>query len=162
VLSVPNGKRLAAAFDKLDFMVSIDIYVNETTRHADFILPPAGTWPRTTSTCCSASSPCATSRVVTARGERAEGELADWEILLELSRSCWAAARMGRALARPPTRWLRPSACVGLDGVLEPATAAGGRTAIASCLVGRSQPRKAQGAPHGIDLVCLQPGANAA
>src|SRR5207249_3792409 len=40
VLSVPNGKRLAAAFDKLDFMVSIDIYINETTRHADVILPP--------------------------------------------------------------------------------------------------------------------------
>ena len=40
VLSVPNGRRIAAAFDKLDFMVSIDIYINETTRHADVILPP--------------------------------------------------------------------------------------------------------------------------
>jgi anaerobic selenocysteine-containing dehydrogenase len=34
VLSVPNGERLARAFAGLDFMVSIDLYVNETTRHA--------------------------------------------------------------------------------------------------------------------------------
>ncbi|WCB92927.1 Formate dehydrogenase H [Baekduia alba] len=39
VLSTPNSDRLAAALDDLDFMVSIDIYVNETTRHADVILP---------------------------------------------------------------------------------------------------------------------------
>ena len=39
VLSAPNGPRLAAALDKLDFMVSVDIYLNETTRHADVILP---------------------------------------------------------------------------------------------------------------------------
>lgn len=40
VLSLPNGTRLARAFDSLDFMVSIDIYRNETTRHASLILPP--------------------------------------------------------------------------------------------------------------------------
>jgi anaerobic selenocysteine-containing dehydrogenase len=39
VLSTPNSERLAAAFDQLEFMVSIDIYLNETTRHADVILP---------------------------------------------------------------------------------------------------------------------------
>jgi anaerobic selenocysteine-containing dehydrogenase len=39
VLSVPDGDRLARALDSLDFMVSIDLYVNETTRHADVILP---------------------------------------------------------------------------------------------------------------------------
>jgi anaerobic selenocysteine-containing dehydrogenase len=38
-LSSPNGPRLSEALDKLDFMVSLDIYVNETTRHADVILP---------------------------------------------------------------------------------------------------------------------------
>ena len=40
VLSTPSGDRLAEALDGLDFMVSIDIYLNETTRHADVILPP--------------------------------------------------------------------------------------------------------------------------
>ncbi len=39
VLSSPDGPRLAAALEKLDFMVSLDIYLNETTRHADVILP---------------------------------------------------------------------------------------------------------------------------
>jgi anaerobic selenocysteine-containing dehydrogenase len=38
-VSTPNSERLAAALDDLDFMVSVDIYVNETTRHADVILP---------------------------------------------------------------------------------------------------------------------------
>jgi anaerobic selenocysteine-containing dehydrogenase len=41
VLSSPNGERLAEAFDQLDFMVSVDIYLNETSRHADIILPAA-------------------------------------------------------------------------------------------------------------------------
>ena len=41
VLCVPNGRRLAKALGGLDFMVSIDVYVNETTRFADIILPPA-------------------------------------------------------------------------------------------------------------------------
>jgi anaerobic selenocysteine-containing dehydrogenase len=39
VLSTPNGGRLDAALDDVEFMVSVDIYVNETTRHADVILP---------------------------------------------------------------------------------------------------------------------------
>jgi anaerobic selenocysteine-containing dehydrogenase len=39
VLSAPNGARLAQALDSLDFMVSMDIYLNETSRHADVILP---------------------------------------------------------------------------------------------------------------------------
>jgi anaerobic selenocysteine-containing dehydrogenase len=40
VLSTPNSERLAGALDQLEFMVSIDLYLNETTRHADVILPP--------------------------------------------------------------------------------------------------------------------------
>ncbi|MBA2282879.1 MAG: molybdopterin-dependent oxidoreductase [Acidimicrobiia bacterium] len=39
VSSTPNSARLDAALADLDFMVSVDIYVNETTRHADVILP---------------------------------------------------------------------------------------------------------------------------
>ena len=40
VLSAPDGDRLDRALDSVDFMVSIDPYLNETTRHADVILPP--------------------------------------------------------------------------------------------------------------------------
>jgi anaerobic selenocysteine-containing dehydrogenase len=41
-LSMPSGKRFEEALDQLDFMVSVDPYINETTRHADIILPPVG------------------------------------------------------------------------------------------------------------------------
>ncbi|MGB1015803.1 MAG: molybdopterin oxidoreductase family protein, partial [Nannocystaceae bacterium] len=40
VLSTPNGRQLNTALEKLDWMVSIDLYRNETTSHADLILPP--------------------------------------------------------------------------------------------------------------------------
>lgn len=40
VVAAPNGPRLGAAFDQLDFMVCVDPYLNETTRHATVILPP--------------------------------------------------------------------------------------------------------------------------
>jgi anaerobic selenocysteine-containing dehydrogenase len=39
VVSTPNSARLDEALSQLEFMVSLDIYVNETTRHADVILP---------------------------------------------------------------------------------------------------------------------------
>ncbi|MBD3642620.1 molybdopterin-dependent oxidoreductase, partial [Alcanivorax sp.] len=42
VLSCPDGQKLDQALSNLDFMVSIDFYINETTRHADIILPPTG------------------------------------------------------------------------------------------------------------------------
>jgi anaerobic selenocysteine-containing dehydrogenase len=38
-LSTPNAGRLQQALPGLDFMLSVDIYLNETTRHADVILP---------------------------------------------------------------------------------------------------------------------------
>uniref|UniRef100_A0A1I8AUD1 NADH-ubiquinone oxidoreductase 75 kDa subunit, mitochondrial n=1 Tax=Steinernema glaseri TaxID=37863 RepID=A0A1I8AUD1_9BILA len=39
VLSTPNGRQLEQALQGLEFMLSIDLYINETTRHADLILP---------------------------------------------------------------------------------------------------------------------------
>ena len=39
VLSVPDGDALERAFSELDLLVSIDLYVNETGRHADYVLP---------------------------------------------------------------------------------------------------------------------------
>ncbi|MEM9036873.1 MAG: molybdopterin-dependent oxidoreductase [Actinomycetota bacterium] len=39
VRSLPNSERLDVAFGSLDLLVAVDIYVNETTRHADVILP---------------------------------------------------------------------------------------------------------------------------
>jgi anaerobic selenocysteine-containing dehydrogenase len=42
VLSTPNGGRLKRALESLELMVSVDIYLNETTRYADVILPAPG------------------------------------------------------------------------------------------------------------------------
>jgi formate dehydrogenase len=38
-LSVPDGDALDSALEELDLMVSLDLYVNETNRHADYVLP---------------------------------------------------------------------------------------------------------------------------
>jgi anaerobic selenocysteine-containing dehydrogenase len=46
VLSTPHSNQLDAALADLEFMVSVDIYLNETTRHADVILPPPSSLER--------------------------------------------------------------------------------------------------------------------
>ncbi len=46
VLSTPNGRELDQALSGLEFMVSIDPYINETTRHARIILPPTSSLER--------------------------------------------------------------------------------------------------------------------
>ncbi|MDF1661219.1 MAG: molybdopterin oxidoreductase family protein [Planctomycetota bacterium] len=92
VLSTPNGKQLEKALDQLDFMVSIDPYINESTRHADIILPPSSplqhnyfdmVFPifavRNTVKYSPATLPID------------EGTLHDWEILRGLSKSFCAA-----------------------------------------------------------------------
>jgi anaerobic selenocysteine-containing dehydrogenase len=40
VLTTPNGLQLDEAFEKLDFVVAVDFFITETSRHADIILPP--------------------------------------------------------------------------------------------------------------------------
>ncbi|MBL8344169.1 MAG: molybdopterin-dependent oxidoreductase [Rubrivivax sp.] len=86
VLSSPGGPRLAKALAGLDFMVSVDIYVNETTRHADVILPgqsplehshydvafPQFSWRNQ-------------ARFSEAVFEPAPGHLPEWQVLLKLA-----------------------------------------------------------------------------
>jgi anaerobic selenocysteine-containing dehydrogenase len=43
VISSPNGRMMEKALEKLEFMACIDWYINETTRHANIILPPVNT-----------------------------------------------------------------------------------------------------------------------
>ena len=86
VLSTPNSRRLAAAFAQLDFMVSIDIYINETTRHADIILPP--TWGLTEDHVDLIATNAAVRNI--ARWSppvlpKPPGAYSDWEIILELA-----------------------------------------------------------------------------
>jgi len=40
VLTTPNGQQLDKAFEQLEYVVAVDFYITETSRHADIILPP--------------------------------------------------------------------------------------------------------------------------
>ena len=86
VLSTPHSEQLARAFDELEFMVSVDMYLNETTRHADVILPPPSQLQREHYDV--ALYPFAI-RNVANFSERVlpldEGQPDEWEVLLKLA-----------------------------------------------------------------------------
>jgi anaerobic selenocysteine-containing dehydrogenase len=97
VLSAPNGPRIAAALDRLDFMVSVDLYLNETTRHADVILP--GTSPLEEMHYDPAFAQLAYRNVARASRAvlaRAAGQPAEWELLSRLT-----AIALGKSDADP-------------------------------------------------------------
>jgi len=101
VLSTPNGAALDRALGSLDFMVSVDIYVNETTRHADLILPPAS--PLTQyhyDLIFNAFAVRRVARVNAPLWEQAPDERADWQIFNGLG-SAWSAAA-GKPFAAQP------------------------------------------------------------
>jgi len=86
VLSAPNGDRLAAALGELDFMVAVDIYRNETSSHADLILPTLVSLEEenfdfTYATTCSHNY----ARWSPAIFAAPTGARAHWEVLLELA-----------------------------------------------------------------------------
>ncbi|HTT09727.1 MAG TPA: molybdopterin-dependent oxidoreductase [Burkholderiaceae bacterium] len=86
VLSAPNGKRLGAALEKLDFMVSLDVYLNETTRFADVVLP--GSSPLEDQHYDAAFPQFGyrnAARASAAVLPRAAGQLAEWQVLLRLA-----------------------------------------------------------------------------
>lgn len=86
VLSTPNGAQLDEALTQLDYMVSIDIYINETTRHANIILPPTGHLEHAQfDPIFHAVAIRNTVRFAPALYPKPEGALHDWEILLELA-----------------------------------------------------------------------------
>ena len=81
VLSTPNGLKLEKAFEKLDFMVSIDIYLNETTRHADIILPVAnGLTSSNYDVVFHSMAIRNTSKYSPALFEKGENERYDWQV----------------------------------------------------------------------------------
>lgn len=87
VLSTPNGRQLDDALASLDFMVSLDPYINETTRHADIILPPSS--PLEHDHYDLAFHGIAvrnTARMNEAIFDKPEGAKHDWEIFNELGK----------------------------------------------------------------------------
>jgi anaerobic selenocysteine-containing dehydrogenase len=86
ILSTPNGVALDKAFSSLEFMVSVDIYLNETTRHANIILPPAtGLEVSHYDVTFHHLAVRNTSKYAPPLFEKAEGAKYDWEIFQELA-----------------------------------------------------------------------------
>jgi anaerobic selenocysteine-containing dehydrogenase len=85
-LSNPNAGRVTAALDQLEFMVSVDIYLNETSRRADIILPPMDHLKRSEHTFIygewMVENAIAYSPPIF---PRQEGDRSDWDILLGLA-----------------------------------------------------------------------------
>jgi anaerobic selenocysteine-containing dehydrogenase len=85
-LSAPNQAALDSAFESLEFYLAVDFYINETTRHADIILPP--TWSLEHDAYevlfhgFAVQNTARYSPVVVAAGE---DQRHDWEILSELA-----------------------------------------------------------------------------
>ena len=85
VLSTPNGANLDKAIAGLEFMVSLDPYINETTRHADIILPPTSPLEHDHyDLAFHANAMRNTVRHNEAVFEKADDSLHDWEIFTEL------------------------------------------------------------------------------
>jgi anaerobic selenocysteine-containing dehydrogenase len=148
VLSIPNGARLERALPALDFMVAIDFYVNETTRHADVILPPTFALERDhfelAAFLVSVRNGARAWRALYPRGPE---QRHDWEICLELMTRMdlgqSALGRAGAAVLNRMGRRLGPRGIAALGLRLGPY-----RKRISLAAVER--------APHGVDLGPLE------
>jgi anaerobic selenocysteine-containing dehydrogenase len=87
VLSTPNGRQLEEALGTLEFMVSVDYYRNETTRFADYILPPTSALEHDHyDIIFNHFTVRNTAKYSPAVFPKPAGELHDWEIFVQLGR----------------------------------------------------------------------------
>jgi anaerobic selenocysteine-containing dehydrogenase len=168
VLSTPNGGRLDRALSRLEFMVSFDIYVNETTRHAHVILPPAFALERDHyDTVFHMLAIRNTAKFSPAVFSPAEGAKQDWEILSAMT----SRVRRGTADAVMPERkGDAKRAAMGPRGMLDVLLRSGAygfqrkesqtapRAGDAAEQVDKGLSLAAlDAAPHGVDLGPLAP-----
>jgi anaerobic selenocysteine-containing dehydrogenase len=153
VLSAPNGARLERALERLEHMVSIDIYLNETTRHAQLVLPPSSALEHDHyDLALHLLGVRNTAKYSPTLFEPAASTRHDWQILLELSRRlARAKGRHGLAsrLAHAVLGRLGPHGVVDLLLRFGPY---GGRLGL-----GGMSLRRLREAPHGVDLGPLEP-----
>jgi anaerobic selenocysteine-containing dehydrogenase len=143
VLSSPNGRHLDRALATLDHVVSIDGYLNETTRHADVILPPSPPLSRAHyDLALYAFSVRNVAKFTEAVIPRQASERHDWEIITELA-SRMFVPRPLRRFAMFAGRRLRPERIV--DALLRV-----GPHRLTLATLRRF--------PHGMDLGPLEPG----
>ena len=146
VLSTPDGRRLAGALAGLDFMAAIDIYLNETTRHADVILPTTTALERDQyDLVFHGLAVRNTARFTPAVLPREPGSRHEWEIYRDL------ATRVTRRLDRKPPlgQRLRRAARMRVSPTLQV------RGLLAT---GRKLSwRRLRATPEGVDLGPLRP-----
>ncbi len=143
VLSTPNGRQLDKALESLDFMVSIDFYLNETSRHADIILPPVSPLEREHyDVIFHLLAVRNSSRYADALFPKPDGAYHDWEIFQALAdRLAPPSGLMGK-LSHRAKRFLTPRRT--LDHLLKRGPY-------------KLSIKKLLDKPHGIDLGPLQP-----
>ncbi len=146
MLSTPNGRQLDKALAGLDFMVSIDFYLNETTRHAHLILPPTAALEHDHyDIVFHLLAIRNTTRYSPVLFEPPADTRHDWQIILELVARLTEgspAKRIGAAARRWVMKRLGPS------GMLNQALRRGPYDDL--------DLRRLKEAPHGIDLGPLQ------
>ena len=147
VLSTPDGAGLDRALAGLDFMAAVDIYVNETTRHADVILPPTTALERDHyDLVFHLLAVRNTARFTPAVFDKGRDQRHDWEIFREIALRTGKRLRQRRPLKRRLAERLRLTASPTL--LIGQLLRTGGRTTI-------SELRRN---PSGVDLGPLQPG----
>lgn len=103
VLSTPSGSQLDDALETLDFMVSLDPWINETTRHADVILPPTSPLEHDHyDLAFHVNAVRNTARYNPAVFEKPSDSMHDWEILSALGERVAAALDLEAAAVVPP------------------------------------------------------------
>lgn len=159
VLSTPNGARLAAALAKLEFVVSIDYYVNETTRFADVILPPSGPFSDDHVDLFFANAMARDTirwtRPVVPRGP---DERTDWEILLELAFRLGGGPTGIRALDAPYRLAWRLGRPYSLDSTIDLAIRLGPHGDHFLPWRRGLTGEQVRAAPNGVDLGAMRPG----
>ena len=152
VLSTPNGGQLDKALETLDFMVSIDIYINETTRHAHVILPPTAPLEHDHyDLAFHALAIRDTARYSPPLFDPPEGALHDWQIFAELLRRLRPKAPLKERLGRWMQRKMGPAGM--LDILLRTGPHGAGWLGLGSGLTLRRLKANA----HGVDLGALKP-----
>ncbi|ATB45282.1 molybdopterin-dependent oxidoreductase [Corallococcus macrosporus] len=156
VLSTPNGARLERALAGLDFMVSIDPYLNETTRHAHLILPPVSPLERGHyDVAFHALAVRNTAKYSPALFEPGPGSRQDWQILLGLQHRL-LTLRKGRPSVRATLKYQALSR-LGPERVLDLGLRLGPYGARFHPAKHGLSLAKLRQAPHGLDLGALQP-----
>lgn len=154
VLSTPNGVQLDRAFAQLDFMVSVDMYLNETTRHAHVILPPSSPLERSHyDLAFHLLAIRNTAKYSAPVFSKPKDAMHDWEIATALMQRLEILDGKNRLATR--AKWTAVEA-VGPEGLLAAGLQMGphgiARKGMSGITLGKLRRQ-----PHGIDLGPLQP-----